>query len=41
MTVFLILASAFLLSRVMALGMDATKPLLEGTPATHETIMKT
>ena len=40
-TVFLILASAFFLSGVMALGMDATKPLLAGTPVTRETIMKT
>ena len=39
--IFYTLAGAFALAGIAALGMDATKPLLAGTPVTHETILKT
>ena len=39
--IFYTLAGAFALAGITALGMDATKPLLAGTPVTHETILKT
>ncbi len=40
-TVFLLLGSAFFLSGVAVLGVDATKPLLAGTLVTRGIIMKT